>query len=235
MQDTDLIFNQSISFKNLPDDFTRNAIKEFVAQNIDYTDKKNCLFYLCKAYPLNIKLSQLSYQDILNSEASWNIGGYRKLFISFLVFCCHSGYIRDSRINRLLDFQNTLSALSVNSTNICYLLRDNNYDFFKNSALFDDIDKKYAVLVYTHTLCNKISSSDSAFVSLNTYMQDIKFRADIIPAVKQSMLRRFDEICTTLEGDATQWTAKQIVQIVENAKTLPSTKYSMTIQVLHGM
>lgn len=235
MPDIELIFKQSVYFNNLPDDFTRNAIKEFVSQRIDCKDKRSCLQRLCKSYPLNIKLDQLSFQDILKSEASWNIRNKRKLFVSFLVSCCYSGYITDSRINRLLDFQNTLDTLCANSRNICYLLKDDNYDSFKSSSLFGDIDKKYAIVVYTHTLCNKISSSDSDFVSLNTYMQDIKFRADIIPAVKRTMLLRFDEICTTLEGNASQWTAKQIIKIIENAKTFSSTKYLITIQVLHEM
>ena len=235
MNDLDLLFTRSISFNSLPDSFTQNAVKEYVLHHSDYKNPKLCLQYLCKAYPFERSLRDLSAQFLISVESSWNVRGLRKLFLSFLIFCSESSYINDSRINRLIDFKASLNAITVNDTNIHYLLEDNDYDEFKNSALFSQLNEKNVVTVYVHSIPSKIAKSGPYATSLNAYLKELKYREGLIPAIKMVMLARFDDICKNLSDEPLMWTATDIIEIIEKAKKLSSTQYSTTMMVLIGI
>lgn len=230
MTDSD-IFSRSISFENLPDDYTRNAVREFLASYDGTTTL--CLQMICKFYPSKISLKALTWTDVLNIFAQ-NIRGFRKLIASFLIFCCEHKYIRDARIARLQDFaskSNTFSTAGI----VEYILKDNDYETFKNSVLFTQINEPCSELVYTHCLIEEILPTDPAYLSLMAYLNDLKYNNPTVPFMKMQLINRFDEICAVLLGDPSEWTAQKALSILNAAKSCGNIKKQKIRNVLLGV
>lgn len=185
MENDNLIFQNSISYNQLPDEITRKAVKEFVLTQNDYPNKKQCLSYLCRRYPRNLYVEKFTSKDSLDTISIWGEPIYRKCFLRFVIFAILNKYNNDPILQRLAEHEDCLNTLSNSLEYIEYLLTDIEYSRYKESMLFSLRNEYHALCVYTFQITKKSQIPDSIYAVVKKYIDNIKFESNIDLARKK--------------------------------------------------
>lgn len=215
MENDNLIFQNSISYNQLPDEITRKAVKEFVLTQNDYPNKKQCLSYLCRGYPRNLSVEKFTSKDLLKTISIWGGPDYRKRFLRFVIFAILNKYNNDPILQRLAEHEDCLDTLSNSLEYIEYLLTDIEYSRYKESMLFSLRNESYALYVYTFQITKKSQIPDSIYAVVKKYIDNIKFESNIDLASKNRIFTGISPVCEFLFDGKKHIDTQNVVQCLE--------------------
>lgn len=215
MENDNLIFQNSISYNQLPDEITRKAVKEFVLTQNDYPNKKQCLSYLCRGYPRNLSVEKFTSKDLLKTISIWGGPDYRKRFLRFVIFAILNKYNNDPILQRLAEHEDCLDTLSNSLEYIEYLLTDIEYSRYKKSMLFSLRNESYALYVYTFQITKKSQIPDSIYAVVKKYIDNIKFESNIDLASKNRIFTGISPVCEFLFDGKKHIDTQNVVQCLE--------------------
>ena len=229
MENDNLIFQNSISYNQLPDEITRKAVKEFVLTQNDYPNKKQCLSYLCRRYPRNLYVEKFTSKDLLDTISIWGEPIYRKCFLRFVIFAILNKYNNDPILQRLAEHEDCLNTLSNSLEYIEYLLTDIEYSRYKESMLFSLRNEYHALCVYTFQITKKSQIPDSIYAVVKKYIDNIKFESNIDLARKNRIFTGINSVCEFLFDGKKHIDTQNVVQYLEYLqKCIPYIKKSGT-------
>lgn len=229
MENDNLIFQNSISYNQLPDEITRKAVKEFVLTQNDYPNKKQCLSYLCRRYPRNLYVEKFTSKDLLDTISIWGEPIYRKCFLRFVIFAILNKYNNDPILQRLAEHEDCLNTLSNSLEYIEYLLTDIEYSRYKESMLFSLRNEYHALCVYTFQITKKSQIPDSIYAVVKKYIDNIKFESNIDLARKKRIFTGINSVCEFLFDGKKHIDTQNVVQYLEYLqKCIPYIKKSGT-------
>lgn len=229
MENDNLIFQNSISYNQLPDEITRKAVKEFVLTQNDYPNKKQCLSYLCRRYPRNLYVEKFTSKDLLDTISIWGKPIYRKCFLRFVIFAILNKYNNDPILQRLAEHEDCLNTLSNSLEYIEYLLTDIEYSRYKESMLFSLRNEYHALCVYTFQITKKSQIPDSIYAVVKKYIDNIKFESNIDLARKNRIFTGINSVCEFLFDGKKHIDTQNVVQYLEYLqKCIPYIKKSGT-------
>ena len=215
MENDNLIFQNSISYNQLPDEITRKAVKEFVLTQNDYPNKKQCLSYLCRGYPRNLSVEKFTSKDLLKTISIWGGPHYRKRFLRFVIFAILNKYNNDPILQRLAEHEDCLDTLSNSLEYIEYLLTDIESSRYKESMLFSLRNESYALYVYTFQITKKSQIPDSIYAVVKKYIDNIKFESNIDLASKNRIFTGISPVCEFLFDGKKHIDTQNVVQCLE--------------------
>ena len=215
MENDNLIFQNSISYNQLPDGITRKAVKEFVLTQNNYPNKKQCLSYLCRGYPRNLSVEKFTSKDLLNTISIWGEPIYRKRFLRFVIFAILNKYNNDPILQRLAEHEDCLDTLSNSLEYLEYLLTDIEYSKYKESMLFSLRNESYALCVYTFQITKKSQIPDSIYAVVKKYIDNIKFESNINLTSKNRIFTGINPVCEFLFDGKRHIDTQNVVQCLE--------------------